>query len=219
MAASILHRRGSTDQVNSYTGPSGEIVINTDEKTIHVQDGSTPGGITIAKYSDIPTKVSELVNDANFTQFAGASATVDANIGTPSVTVTESGSGNNKGLVFSFKNLKGMKGDKGDTGAKGDKGDAGTAYITKVWSNDTSWYRKYSDGWIEQGGRVSSSLITLNTAFSSNNYTLVFGIQSNKNHTAVYGYIGCQSKSNASFTAAGANNDYITAKYWYACGK
>lgn len=123
----------------------------------------------------IPTKVSELENDANFTQFAGASATVDANTGTPSVTVTESGSGNNKGLVFSFKNLKGEKGDKGDPGPKGDKGDAGTAYITQTWSNDTSWYRLWSDGWIEQGGHGTGSTCTFSKPFSDKNYT--FNVQ------------------------------------------
>lgn len=123
----------------------------------------------------IPTKVSELANDANFTQFAGASATVDANTGTPSVTVTVSGSGNNKGLVFAFKNLKGQKGDKGATGPKGDKGDAGTAYITEKWSSGTSWYRKYSDGWIEQGGHGTGGTCTFSKPFSNNNYT--FNVQ------------------------------------------
>lgn len=125
----------------------------------------------------IPTKVSELINDANFTQFAGASATVDANTGEPSVTVTESGSGNNKGLVFSFKNLKGAKGAKGD---KGDKGDAGTAYITHTWvsSDMSSWYRKWSDGWIEQGGtftkvRDINICISFPKAFKDTNYTIV----------------------------------------------
>ena len=123
----------------------------------------------------IPTKVSELVNDANFTRFAGASATVDANTGKPSVTVTESGSGNNKGLVFSFKNLKGAKGDKGDTGAKGDKGDSGTAYIIYTWHNNASWYREWSDGFIEQVVNVSSfseleKTVTLNTAMTTTTY-------------------------------------------------
>jgi hypothetical protein len=36
--------RGSTAQVAAYTGPLGEIVVNTDDYTLHVQDGSTPGG-------------------------------------------------------------------------------------------------------------------------------------------------------------------------------
>jgi hypothetical protein len=36
--------RGTSAQVAAYTGPLGEIVVNTDDFTLHVQDGSTPGG-------------------------------------------------------------------------------------------------------------------------------------------------------------------------------
>lgn len=156
---------------------SGQIQADWDQTDSAKQD-------YIKNKPTIPTKVSELENDANFTQFAGASATVDANTGTPSVTVTESGSGNNKGLVFAFKNLKGAKGDKGDTGPKGDKGDtgpkgdkgdAGTAYITEKWSSGTSWFRKYSDGWIEQGGHGTGGVCTFSKAFSKTAYT--FNVQ------------------------------------------
>ena len=121
----ILLKRGTTDKINAYTGPAGEIVINTDENTIHVQDNKIAGGTVLAKYNDIPTKVSQLTNDVNFSQLTSATATVDSNMGTPSVTVSVTGSGNSKGLSFSFKNLKGATGDKGSTGAKGDKGDKG----------------------------------------------------------------------------------------------
>lgn len=203
--------KSEADRAKDYAGQASVGQIQTDWG----QTDSTQKDY-IKNKPTIPTKVSELVNDANFTQFAGASATVDANTGTPSVTVTESGSGDNKGLVFSFKNLKGEKGDKGD---------AGTAYIMSTWGNGSEWFRKWSDGWIEQGGYIRSGgnfysfvSVAFNTAFSTTDITLVATNANTANgNSQEMGQIGAFVVSKTRFKETSYTSD-TSPFYWYACG-
>lgn len=91
--------------------------------------------------------------------------------------------------------------------------------LVESWRSGTSWYRKYSDGWIEQGGSFSFSdqvgTITLHKAFSNVNYFAVVspatGGSSPNYNAALY------SKTTTSFVF----NSMIAkacSGFWYACG-
>lgn len=85
-----------------------------------------------------------------FVTISKVNATIDNNVGTPSVTVDLGGTELNRTFTFNFKNLKGergiqgiqgpkgetgsqgLKGDKGDTGLQGEKGDIGPQGIQGI---------------------------------------------------------------------------------------
>lgn len=97
--------------------------------------------------------------------------------------------------------------------------------LVEYWKSGTSWYRKYSDGWIEQGGYVTTNssterTINLHTAFSNTNYFLTkqlgfngyYGAGINGQYTSVWGLTTSSFKTYG-YTTAGVN-----AFRWYACG-
>jgi len=108
--------------------------------------------------------------------------------------------------------------------AKTNLNTAGIRTVIDIYTNGTSWYRVYSDGWIEQGGVVTLSAnpttITLLKYFKNANYTAFVGLEisggylqnayvSGKGTTALYAYT---SNNSGGYTYTGASLD------WYACG-
>jgi hypothetical protein len=66
LAKQLRPRRGSTDANASLTGALGEVTVDTTKSTLRVHDGSTAGGTELARTKDIPTKTSQLTNDAGY---------------------------------------------------------------------------------------------------------------------------------------------------------
>lgn len=51
MSFAFQRRRGTTAQHSTFTGLLAELTVDTDKKTVVVHDGTTAGGIPLAKES------------------------------------------------------------------------------------------------------------------------------------------------------------------------
>jgi len=55
MSTQVQFRRGTTAEHSTFTGAVGEVTVDTTKDTAVVHDGSTAGGIPLAREADIPT--------------------------------------------------------------------------------------------------------------------------------------------------------------------
>lgn len=91
--------------------------------------------------------------------------------------------------------------------------------VTATWRSGTNWYTKYSDGWIEQGGRFTMSNtgydLTFNTPFTTTDYTFL-AIKTDAtggySYDAVNGFTNRTVKGGHVYSYSKGLND------WRACG-
>lgn len=100
-------------------------------------------------------------------------------------------------------------------------------YVSETWNNDSNWYRKWSDGWVEQGGKIANGnswtwyTTTLNTPFATTSYTLVVGScvtdGSRTDGQETNGFVWGTKESN-SFRYRQFADVSNPQAFWYACG-
>lgn len=110
-----------------------------------------------------------------------------------------------------------------------DKLEVSTVHIIDTWksTDGNSWYRKWSDGFIEQGGKIPNGYAwtwytaTLNTPFTTTSYTLVVGAYVNDGSSESgqqnNGYL-LGKKSANSFRYHHLDDIADPTADWYACG-
>ena len=95
--------------------------------------------------------------------------------------------------------------------------------LVSEWHSGANWYRKYSDGWIEQGGHSTyadshNHTITFHTAFTSNNCSVQrTGIGTSTDSNPRMSSYAVSAVSKTGFTAF-CHSGMEGGFYWYACG-
>lgn len=105
-------------------------------------------------------------------------------------------------------------------------------YVSETWNNDSNWYRRYSDGFIEQGGitaypNLGAQKVTLPTAFSSKNYIVnvnsISILPTSDKPLAIssgvsYSGVMDLSRGTTWFTTLRYKDEEPIDHMWYACG-
>ena len=98
-------------------------------------------------------------------------------------------------------------------------------HIVETWTSGTSWYRVYSDGWIEQGGQCSAAddatvTITFHKPFTNTSYCVLSGIVDAQLGGSNFRYISFSNFTTTTMKVAGQSNSGGSCRgFWYACGQ
>ena len=213
MPTQLQLRRGSNSDMSSFTGAEGELTVNTTNKSLHLHDGSTSGGIEFARADLSNSTASWTVSDGTNTSTIvvgtdtltvnGTSNQIDVAVGTDSVTISTPDSGVTAASYGSSTAIPVVTVD-----AKGRVTAVSTASIT-AGAADTDELSEGSTNLYftnaRADARITAALIDEDN-FSSNSATRLPSQQS------VKAYVDAQilTKDNSDEIAEGSTNLYFT---------
>ena len=192
MARQIQIRRGTAAEHESFTGAVGEVTMDTDAITLRVHDGETPGGVQLARLSDILESTGGGLPGSS----SGGGGQVGDFIRTTNTSVQDGrltcngaaypiapftgladwlAADSSRWMTFTdwnnFNNANGYNDLFGYDSVNGliivpNKANEWRGELTKEYraSDGSSWYRQYKSGWVEQGGVIKQALATANSA-------------------------------------------------------
>lgn len=203
---------GSTTFRTPKFAPSMQVASASEALHTEKNAGDATGATHVNAGGDQRVKITFDASSSN--SIYGRSSTVQSESHEWMICVIVAGQATNIGSVDVGDVMSAVAQVQGSISALWDK-----PYIAQTWSNGTSWYRKYSDGWIEQGGeftknRDTNVTVTFPVAFKNTNYTIATSQYAQ--HTGNSPACAFTTKTNTGITH---NYGSWGSKWgWFACG-
>ena len=172
MAKVLQHRRGTTAEHSNFTGAAGEITFDTTAKRLVAHDGSTKGGISMAKVSELESAKTELQGKIDQVSSSLDPRILDAASQADILEAVGQVTGGGSVSQPTLEGLQSQISANASNIASVANRPTPVRYVTETWKSGTSWYAKYNDGWIEQGGQITGTQITFLVPFSDTNYSV-----------------------------------------------